>query len=134
MSDQKGVAHEPAANSVHPDTRVPDPQRPGVKSWIDEARLLIHLGEDDFRIFTAGTGPRTYEQLCTFVKRWERARRRVERAPGEASGRATIAPKLEAIVTIADVVEIPLESDVAAKPVMVPIRGEVEPAATVQAS
>src|SRR4029079_10717400 len=46
---------------------------PQVKSWIDEARLLIHLGDVDFRAFVAGTGIRTYDQLCTFVTRWDAA-------------------------------------------------------------
>jgi hypothetical protein len=76
-----------------------------VKSWIDEARLLIHLG-DDFPPFAAGTGIRTYDQLCTYVKRWDPAAGSWNEHLAKASGKE-IAAKLDAIVRIAEVVEPP---------------------------
>ncbi|HEV2718937.1 MAG TPA: hypothetical protein VG323_02875 [Thermoanaerobaculia bacterium] len=89
-----------------------------VKSWIDEARLLIHLG-DDFRGFTAGTGIRTYEQLCTFVKRWDPAAGSWSEHLAKASGKSLLATKLDALVRIADVAEPP-----APPTPVIPIRGE----------
>lgn len=93
-----------------------------VKSWIDEARLLIHLGDDDFRAFTAGTGIRTYDQLCAFVKRWNRADGSWSAHLAKASGK-DIAAKLDAIVRIAGLVDLPMESD-GPKAVMMPIRSD----------
>jgi hypothetical protein len=69
-----------------------------VKSWIDEARLLIHLG-DDFPPFAAGCGIRTYDQLCTFATRWDPAAGSWSEHLAKASGR-DIAAKLDAIVRI----------------------------------
>lgn len=93
-----------------------------VKSWIDEARLLIHLG-DDFRAFAAGTGIRTYDQLCTFVKRWDNTAGSWSQHLAKASGKESMATKLDAIVRIADVVEPPAPST----PVMMPIRRDSQP-------
>lgn len=102
-----------------------------VKSWIDEARLLIHLGEADFLAFTAGTGIRTYEQLLAFAQRWNRAGLSWSEHLAKAAGR-DIAAKLDAIVRIAGAIDLPQEVDVA-KPVMMPIRS-AETSGMIQAS
>jgi hypothetical protein len=102
-----------------------------VQSWIDEARLLIHLGDDDFRAFTAGTGIRTYDQLLAFVHRWNRKDGSWSEHLAKAAGK-DIAAKLDAVVRIAGVVDLPPESDAPPKPVMVPIRGDAS--VTIQAS
>lgn len=93
-----------------------------VKSWIDEAKLLIHLG-DDFRLFAAGTGIRTYDQLCRFVKRWDPAAGSWSEHLANASGKQSIAAKLDAVVRIADVVE---EPSAPSTPV-IPIRRDSQP-------
>jgi len=100
---------------------------PQVKSWIDEARLLIHLGDDDFRAFVAGTGIRTYDQLCTFVARWDAARGSWSEHLAKASGR-DITVKLDAIVRIARVVEAAPVVPAAPPPVLIPVRTDSTPA------
>jgi len=99
---------------------------PQVKSWIDEARLLIHLGDDDFRAFVAGTGIRTYDQLCTFVTRWDAAGGSWSEHLAKASGR-DIAVKLDAIVRIARAVETAPRA-LAPTPMLIPLRSDSTPA------
>lgn len=97
-----------------------------VKSWIDEAKLLIHLGEDHFRAFVAGTGIRTYDQLCTFVEQWNPARGSWSEHLARACGKREIAPKLEAIVSISKAKAETAEPPAPPAP-MVLIRGDAPP-------
>ncbi len=104
---------------------------PQVKSWIDEARLLIHLGEKDFPSFVDGTGIRTYDQLCTFVRRWNPKHGSWSEHLAAASGKPEMAAKLDAIVRIAATVELPPESDPPKPPPMIPIKSDAAAAAVV---